>query len=455
MASPAMPATGAVVPPSDGSAGLGSQMPTNRQGRQPGMGNALRPQAAAPMAPMMTPQAQPPRQKSALLSGVASFAKGFDPDSFAQGEQQAQQTQAQEREKLMGMYQQALAWTDQALALGDDAAMNQFIAQNAEKIQQTTGQDMRPVLAQGVNRQQLMQERAALAAQLGQSPAQAEPMSAYEAAQIELKKNQPIIANAGQRGFQDTDGDGVLDEIFAVPANPAVPGSDPSGTLHSTQILEDGRILKTFRDGRQEVSDYKAQEQGRTVDIGGVPYEYRPRGGQINPITTPEIAGENAGTVEGGKVTGKAEAEGKIALPGAIANAQEALNVMRRLQQHPGFKKRYGLEGAPGSVGLMAPGGEGADAQSLINQIAGQAFLQAIQSMRGTGPISEREGLAATAAVTRLGNNMQSPAAAEQALKELMQRVENMTLLAKAKAGAPIDYSTLSDDQLEMLAAND
>ena len=56
--------------------------------------------------------------------------------------------------------------------------------------------------------------------------------------------------------------------------------------------------------------------------------------------------------------------------------------------------------------------------KARIDQIKGGAFLQAFESLKGGGQITEREGIAATQAISRL-NSAQSEAAAEEALFEL------------------------------------
>lgn len=66
----------------------------------------------------------------------------------------------------------------------------------------------------------------------------------------------------------------------------------------------------------------------------------------------------------------------------------------------------------------------GTDLVTRIEQLQGQAFLQAFESLKGGGAITEREGLAAQNAIARL-NRAQSKEAFQEALRELraiMQR---------------------------------
>ena len=50
----------------------------------------------------------------------------------------------------------------------------------------------------------------------------------------------------------------------------------------------------------------------------------------------------------------------------------------------------------------IVPGTERAGARSYLDQIGGQAFLQAFESLKGGGQITEIEGTKATTALTRL-----------------------------------------------------
>jgi len=74
--------------------------------------------------------------------------------------------------------------------------------------------------------------------------------------------------------------------------------------------------------------------------------------------------------------------------------------------------------------GRLPPVTQGAtDLLSKIDQLQGQAFLQAFQSLKGGGAITDREGQAALNAVGRL-QRTQSEAAFQQSLQELRTIIE-------------------------------
>jgi hypothetical protein len=77
----------------------------------------------------------------------------------------------------------------------------------------------------------------------------------------------------------------------------------------------------------------------------------------------------------------------------------------------------------------------GTDLTVRISQLQGQAFLQAFESLKGGGAITEREGQAATEAIARL-NRIQSKEAFEDSLRELRSIMERG--LERARRGETV-----------------
>jgi hypothetical protein len=99
------------------------------------------------------------------------------------------------------------------------------------------------------------------------------------------------------------------------------------------------------------------------------------------------------GGPEAGKATGAA-AKGED----AILAAEDAVGVIDKLLKHPGFSEAVGASfGTSYFSGTDARG-----AIALHNQILGTAFLDAYNTLRGTGSISEIEGTKATSAKARM-----------------------------------------------------
>jgi len=78
-----------------------------------------------------------------------------------------------------------------------------------------------------------------------------------------------------------------------------------------------------------------------------------------------------------------------------------------------------------------------------IEQIRGKAFVDAFEKLKGGGPISDREGVAATNAVTRIQNRFSDVDEYKKALEELRQVFAN----AEARAiGEPVPYPNIGAD---------
>lgn len=93
----------------------------------------------------------------------------------------------------------------------------------------------------------------------------------------------------------------------------------------------------------------------------------------------------------------------------------------------------------------------GTDLNVKIEQVQGKAFLEAFESLKGGGAISEREGEAATQAIARLQRS-QSPEAYVEALNELKGILQTGLNNMKKRAGAAgSEDSGLTEDDLKYL----
>lgn len=116
----------------------------------------------------------------------------------------------------------------------------------------------------------------------------------------------------------------------------------------------------------------------------------------------------------------------------AIASADDVIKTLTDLKAAKGAANRYGLSSV-GGLAPAVPGSDEANAQAIINKVKGQAFLTALDSLRGTGTITEIEGAKATQAVTVLSDQNISWPFALAAADELIGIVE---AARKRKAGA-------------------
>jgi hypothetical protein len=133
-------------------------------------------------------------------------------------------------------------------------------------------------------------------------------------------------------------------------------------------------------------------------------------------------------------VEGEATGKARVNLPNAMAQAQDMLSVIQKAKTHPGLKTATGLAGTIDPRNRV-PGTDATNFIALSDQIKGKAFLEAYNSLRGSGAITEQEGQAATNAIARL-NRAQSTEAYLVAIGELEQITQRGVDRMRARAGA-------------------
>ena len=149
------------------------------------------------------------------------------------------------------------------------------------------------------------------------------------------------------------------------------------------------------------------------------------------------------------KQQGKQAAIDAVAVPAAIDSATQAISKIDELvgkptlkdksgkviQQgtapHPGFEQAVGA-GVPGLK--YVPGTSAADFNARLAEIQGGAFLEAYNTLKGGGSITEVEGQKATQAITRM-STAQSEAEFKTAARDFQDVLRKGIDRAKAKVG--------------------
>jgi hypothetical protein len=133
-------------------------------------------------------------------------------------------------------------------------------------------------------------------------------------------------------------------------------------------------------------------------------------------------------------------------IEGAVAGAEDAVAQIDKLLNHPGFSEAVGASWGTSYI----PGTDARGAIALHNQVTGTAFLDAYNSLRGTGSITEIEGKKATAAKTRMDLSTSEKDYIEAAkefqaiLKRGIER-EKARLKSGGAAAAPAATSSIFD----------
>lgn len=319
-------------------------------------------------------------------------------------------------------------------------------------------------------------QRAVLEALIGQQTAAMDPMN-----RIEMEKAQLELEALRNPKAKETDYDVRAAEAVQYGMEPGTPEYQSfvlNGRLPDKgggQVTEYGTTLQFFtdpKDGKLKAGvigkdgTFKAVDppgggewaQGvDKVDAGDKWLFYDKRTGQM--------VGEepkNLRTAESEKALGKAEGEAAgeavTGLGNAMAKGEQALGLIDQIANDPALPSILGIvQGniAPGTP-IVGGGQAGADLGAKIEQLQGQVFLEAFESLKGAGQITEIEGQKAERAKARLQRS-QSPEAYKEALAELREVIEGGMKRAKDKAAAAGSAAPeandlgLSEDDLKYL----
>jgi len=171
------------------------------------------------------------------------------------------------------------------------------------------------------------------------------------------------------------------------------------------------------------------------------------------PPTYGEVSGGEAAKSEG-RAIGTQRAAARQSLPAYVRAAKANSQKLQQLLDHEGFSALVGrpnpFKGGFG-VGTL-PLSSARGASSLFQQIKGTAFLTGVQAMKGTGPVSEREGLAAEKAIQRMSTSLSEDEfklAAQEYIDAMARGVaalqEQATMSASAPVAAPLGSSDKED----------
>jgi hypothetical protein len=242
----------------------------------------------------------------------------------------------------------------------------------------------------------------------------------------EKYKGVKFIDNQGREGVAPQ---GVLNPAF---------GGEPQVTFSSEEV-------------RQQVLN---SPEGRSV--ANLPYEISPPSNSIGSVMGPSLADQEMIKAQGAAAKKAAELEATaqtnaaLDMPKVNAQTDYAGQLLDKVLSHPGLS---GVVGMPNMQGIVPfPGTKEADFKVLLNQIKGQQFLSAFESLKGGGQITEMEGRKATDAMARLDTS-QSEEEFKQAVSELQGIIGGARERAKQKAGGTQQQGAPLDDKRARLEA--
>jgi hypothetical protein len=148
-----------------------------------------------------------------------------------------------------------------------------------------------------------------------------------------------------------------------------------------------------------------------------------------------------------GTATGKAQGDAQVSLGSSLQKADQSIGLIDTMLKHPGLDTAVGASSVWDPRNYMA-GTDATNFNVMRKQLEGKAFLEAFESLKGAGQITEVEGTKATEAIARL-STAQSEDAYRGALTELKGILEQGKQRSIQRAGggnptaAPADAPSL------------
>lgn len=200
-------------------------------------------------------------------------------------------------------------------------------------------------------------------------------------------------------------------------------GTDAQGNPAVVQLGKSGQAVQS-----KLPTGFQVARDPIKVDAGTHFNLIDPQTRQVIRQVPKDLAG-----AESQKEQGTAQGKAAVALPTVISKADQSLKLIDDMINHPGRETATGLSGLIDPTNYF-PGSQGKDFQIRQRQLQGRTFLEAFESLKGAGAITEIEGAKAEQAIARL-DLAQSDNEYLAALKELKVIINNGIKLARTRAG--------------------
>lgn len=214
------------------------------------------------------------------------------------------------------------------------------------------------------------------------------------------------------------------------------------GEHKQMNILREGQL------GKQAIDQLNARQLGQQITQGeqnnivpapaapapqasllGTPQSPQRTGVPTAPPVPPGISPLEHSKQYAPILTAAVQAEAK-----ATPEFEQSIKLIQQLRDHPG--REWGL-GLTGKIAGNTPGTDAYAFHKLLEQVQGKQFLQAYQSLKGGGAITEIEGTKATQALARL-NAAQSKEEFDKAVNELDHTMRGDTERTQRKINKPV-----------------
>jgi hypothetical protein len=222
-------------------------------------------------------------------------------------------------------------------------------------------------------------------------------MTPYQQAQIDLEREKLKIGGRGQFGLTPIVGEDPNGEMVLMQ-----PGSD--GSVNVMQLPEG--VKPKYGIDKVDAGDHWVYIDTRTAQTVG---------------TEPKNLRNAAAETAIGKAQGEAVGTAQTGLSEAVSTADRFSGLIKSIVEDPSLGDITGSSWKEGYGGLMPDamlGQKGVDLNTKLKQVAGQAFMEARDKLKGAGGLTDYEGQKGEEAIARL-SRAQSKEAMQKALEEL------------------------------------
>ena len=284
----------------------------------------------------------------------------------------------------------------------DDAERNRVLSrQNA----------MNDVLAQSYEQPQAAQPAQPFIDEQAQYMGQPQPGNMLASEAVPERAGGLNIQNALGRLYQSGQGD-IAMKIEQEMADRAMKRKQLGQRPSAVEVYEYWNKLPND----QAKADFmRTQRANQIIDIGSgfaAVNPVNPAAGAIpiaprtlKPAEQLGYLGNKAATEKTAETMAKGRAEAGLDLPKAEAQAENTVQLVEELKAHPGLKYSVGAA----SLIPKIPGTAQADFMVRLDQMKGKQFLEAYQTLKGGGQITEVEGKKAQDAMARMDRAQSEP----------------------------------------------
>jgi hypothetical protein len=190
---------------------------------------------------------------------------------------------------------------------------------------------------------------------------------------------------------------------FNVVTRPTVPNAAPAPGQTQTQAVPQGPV-RPVAPGQTATQPAPAATTGPTPGVSPTPGI--PGSTPLRPFNPAQESPDQYNAYKQSWQKEQDElsqevAKIKLSLPKINSNADAVIKTVDDVLKHPGFTDVVGFPNILTGI-YSPPGTDARNAKAKIKELEGKQFLQAFESLKGGGSITEKEGSAATAAISAL-----------------------------------------------------